>query len=97
MPLFALEEIINNIFEAIKFTSWNCHNSAFNRTQQYQKTPPIIMILTTHPLALPLLLFAAASNFNLASAGKAFTSRSELEGAVNAYCFNDQVDFPEYG
>lgn len=44
------------------------------------------MILTKHPLVLPMFLIAAASNFNVASAVTAFTSRDELKTQVDAYC-----------
>ena len=44
------------------------------------------MHLSKHPLFLPLLLIAAASNFNPVSAGTAFASTGDLKAAVNSYC-----------
>jgi len=44
------------------------------------------MHLSKHPLFLPLLLIAAASNFNPVSARTAFETRNELKAAVDSYC-----------
>ena len=56
------------------------------------------MILSKHPLVLPLFLIAAAINFNpaVASAVTAFETANELKAAVDLYCGGDTVD-SKYG
>ena len=71
-------------------------SNEFQTSSTFQKTTNKIMsILSKHSLALPLLLIAAASNFNpVASAGTAFESKADLHTAVNSYCggtFNASV------
>jgi len=63
------------------------NSNDFETSSIFQKTTKI-MILSKHPLVLPLFLITASSNFfnPVASAETAFETKSDLFDQVDAYC-----------